>query len=211
MSLPNRISSFLRKKDQPYCEPCLIACLMIASRDAMRNALQTEQLSVGNGICCNCRCRKQVVRLKVEKAAALTVACDAEREIASTVTNCAVTVAVGPVPEIAVTQLVAEQGDAAVLRGAFGLADGGAHLREGCDESIDRLRSRRALGADRRAGERRAALGWTGRDLPPVRERRQPLPFRTSCAGAATASSDHAPDAIDAALLEGASAAKESG
>ena len=36
----------------------------------------------------------------------------------------AVAVAVGPVAEVAVAQLVAEQGDDAVLRGAFGLADG---------------------------------------------------------------------------------------
>ena len=36
----------------------------------------------------------------------------------------AVAVAVGPVAEVAVAQLVAEQGDDAVLRGALGLADG---------------------------------------------------------------------------------------
>ena len=40
----------------------------------------------------------------------------------------AVAVAVGPVAEVAIAQLVAEQGDDAVLRGAFGLADG-AHTR----------------------------------------------------------------------------------
>ncbi len=36
----------------------------------------------------------------------------------------AVAVAVGPVAEVAVAQFIAEQGDDAVLRGAFGLADG---------------------------------------------------------------------------------------
>ena len=40
----------------------------------------------------------------------------------------AVAVAVGPVAEVAIAQLVAEQGDDAVLRGAFGLADV-AHTR----------------------------------------------------------------------------------
>ena len=35
----------------------------------------------------------------------------------------AVAVAVGPVAEVAIAQFVAEQGDDAVLRGAFGLAD----------------------------------------------------------------------------------------
>ena len=41
----------------------------------------------------------------------------------------AVAVAVGPVAEVAVAQLVAEQGDDAVLRGALGLADGTHVLR----------------------------------------------------------------------------------
>jgi hypothetical protein len=40
----------------------------------------------------------------------------------------AVAVAVGPVAEAAIAQLVEEQGDDAVLRGAFRLA-GGAHFR----------------------------------------------------------------------------------
>jgi hypothetical protein len=69
-ALPDRIASFLRRKQQPYCDSCLIAHLMVASRDAMRQAMQSEQLAVRNGRCSGCGTRKQVVLVKTSKAAA---------------------------------------------------------------------------------------------------------------------------------------------
>jgi hypothetical protein len=68
-AIANRITSFLHRKQQPYCESCLVAHLMVASRDAMREALQSEHLTVRNGVCCGCRGRKRVVHGKMNVAA----------------------------------------------------------------------------------------------------------------------------------------------
>jgi hypothetical protein len=76
MSMPQhiaqRVAAFLQKHNAAYCENCLIERLLIASRAAMRAALETSCFTARIGICPDCRTRKQVIACngKAGKAAA---------------------------------------------------------------------------------------------------------------------------------------------
>jgi hypothetical protein len=56
-----RVAAFLEKRNAAYCESCLIERLLIASRAAMKAALETDRFSMRIGICPDCRTRKQVI------------------------------------------------------------------------------------------------------------------------------------------------------
>lgn len=56
-----RVAAFLDKHGAAYCENCLVERLLIASRTALRTALETERFTVRIGVCPDCRTRKQVV------------------------------------------------------------------------------------------------------------------------------------------------------
>lgn len=56
-----RVAAFLQKRDGAYCESCLVERLLIASRAAMKAALETDRFSVRIGICPDCKTRKQVI------------------------------------------------------------------------------------------------------------------------------------------------------
>jgi len=63
-ALAQRIAAFLRKRNAGYCETCLIARLLVASRAAMRAALEMDCFSVRVGVCPDCKTRKQVITCK---------------------------------------------------------------------------------------------------------------------------------------------------
>jgi hypothetical protein len=56
-----RVAAFLQKRDGAYCESCLVERLLIASRAAMKAALETDRFSVRIGVCPDCKTRKQVI------------------------------------------------------------------------------------------------------------------------------------------------------
>lgn len=57
----HRVAAFLQKRNAAYCESCLVERLLIASRLAMKTAIETDQFSTRIGICPDCRTRKQVI------------------------------------------------------------------------------------------------------------------------------------------------------
>jgi hypothetical protein len=59
--ISERIAAFLQKHDAAYCENCLIERLLIASRVALRAALETDRFTIRIGVCPDCRTRKQVI------------------------------------------------------------------------------------------------------------------------------------------------------
>jgi hypothetical protein len=59
--LAQRIATFLQKQNAEYCEACLVERLSIASKAALRAALETSYVTVGVGFCPDCKMRKQVV------------------------------------------------------------------------------------------------------------------------------------------------------
>jgi hypothetical protein len=69
-SLSQRIATYLTKQNAAYCEPCLVERLSVASKTAMRAALETEALDVRVGICPDCKMRRQVVTVRSRHAAA---------------------------------------------------------------------------------------------------------------------------------------------
>jgi hypothetical protein len=56
-----RVAAFLQKRNAAYCESCLVERLLIASRLAMKAALETDRFSTRIGICPDCKTRKQVI------------------------------------------------------------------------------------------------------------------------------------------------------
>ena len=56
-----RVAAFLQKRNAAYCESCLVERLLIASRVAMKAAIETDRFSTRIGICPDCRTRKQVI------------------------------------------------------------------------------------------------------------------------------------------------------
>jgi hypothetical protein len=65
MSTPNhiaqRLTAFLQKRNAAFCEACLIERLLIASRAAMKAALEMDCFAIRIGVCPDCRTRKQVI------------------------------------------------------------------------------------------------------------------------------------------------------
>jgi hypothetical protein len=60
-NIAHRVAAFLDKHNAAYCENCLVERLLIASRTAMRAALESERFNIRIGVCPDCRTRKQVV------------------------------------------------------------------------------------------------------------------------------------------------------
>jgi len=65
MSTPNhiaqRVMALLQKRNAAYCEACLVERLLIASRTALKAALELDCFTHRIGICPDCRTRKQVI------------------------------------------------------------------------------------------------------------------------------------------------------
>jgi hypothetical protein len=59
--IADRIAAFLQKRNAPFCEACLIERLLVASKAAMKAALERDCFSIRIGICPDCRTRKQVI------------------------------------------------------------------------------------------------------------------------------------------------------
>ena len=59
--IAQRVAAFLQKRNAAYCESCLIERLLIASRLAMKTAIETDQFSTRLGVCPDCKARKQVI------------------------------------------------------------------------------------------------------------------------------------------------------
>jgi hypothetical protein len=68
--LAQRIALFLQKRNCVYCEACLIERLLVASRAAMKAALEMDCLAVRVGLCADCKTRKQVVTCRERNLAA---------------------------------------------------------------------------------------------------------------------------------------------
>ena len=66
----HRIATFLQRRNAAYCETCLIERLLIASRAAMRAALDMNCFTARVGICPDCKTRKQVIAYRAEDVAA---------------------------------------------------------------------------------------------------------------------------------------------
>jgi hypothetical protein len=56
-----RVAAFLQKRNAAYCESCLVERLLIASRAAMKAALEQNCFTTRVGICPDCKNRKQVI------------------------------------------------------------------------------------------------------------------------------------------------------
>jgi hypothetical protein len=56
-----RVAAFLQKRNAAYCESCLVERLLIASRLAMKAALETDRFTTRIGVCPDCKTRKQVI------------------------------------------------------------------------------------------------------------------------------------------------------
>jgi hypothetical protein len=56
-----RVAAFLEKRNAAYCESCLVERLLIASRAAMKAAIETDRFSTRLGVCPDCKTRKQVI------------------------------------------------------------------------------------------------------------------------------------------------------
>ena len=59
--IAQRVSAFLQKRNAAYCEACLVERLLIASRAAMKAALELDLFSHRIGICPDCKTRKQII------------------------------------------------------------------------------------------------------------------------------------------------------
>jgi hypothetical protein len=68
--IAQRVAAFLQKRNAAYCEACLIERLLIASRAAMKAALDTNCFTMRVGICPDCKTRKQVISHRKESVAA---------------------------------------------------------------------------------------------------------------------------------------------
>ena len=68
--LAQRIAALLQKRNAVYCELCLIERLLVASRAAMKAALEMEYFAVRLGVCADCKARKQVVGQRARNLAA---------------------------------------------------------------------------------------------------------------------------------------------
>jgi hypothetical protein len=68
--IAHRIATFLQKRNAAYCETCLIERLLIASRAAMKAALERDCFAIRVGTCPDCKSRKQVIGYRAEKRAA---------------------------------------------------------------------------------------------------------------------------------------------
>ena len=68
--LAERIALFLQKRNSAYCETCLVERLLVASRAAMKAALEMDCLSVRVGLCADCKTRKQVITCRARNLAA---------------------------------------------------------------------------------------------------------------------------------------------
>jgi hypothetical protein len=68
--LAQRIAALLAKRSAAYCEACLIERLLVASRAAMKAALELDCFSVRVGVCADCKTRKQVVTNRAGRMAA---------------------------------------------------------------------------------------------------------------------------------------------
>jgi hypothetical protein len=66
----HRMAAFLQKRNAGYCENCLIERLLIASRAAMKAALEMDCFAVRTGICPDCKTRKHIVTYRAGKIAA---------------------------------------------------------------------------------------------------------------------------------------------
>jgi hypothetical protein len=60
-NIAQRVTAFLQKRNAAYCEACLIERLLIASRSALKAALDMDCFTVRIGVCPDCRTRKQVI------------------------------------------------------------------------------------------------------------------------------------------------------
>ena len=58
--LAQRIATLLRKHNAAYCESRLIERLLVASRAAMKAALEMDCFALRVGVCADCKTRKQV-------------------------------------------------------------------------------------------------------------------------------------------------------
>jgi hypothetical protein len=56
-----RVATFLQKRNAAYCESCLIERLLIASRAALKAALEMDCFTLRVGVCPDCKTRKQVI------------------------------------------------------------------------------------------------------------------------------------------------------
>ena len=59
--IAQRVATFLDKQKGAYCEACLIERLLIASRAAMKAALEMDIFTIRIGVCPDCKTRKHVV------------------------------------------------------------------------------------------------------------------------------------------------------
>jgi hypothetical protein len=59
--IAQRVEAFLRKRNAAYCESCLVERLLVASRLAMKQALETSTFTSRIGVCPDCKTRKQVI------------------------------------------------------------------------------------------------------------------------------------------------------
>ena len=60
-NIVHRVAAFLQKQNAAFCESCMVERLLVASRAAMKAALETDQFSTRVGICPDCKTRKQVI------------------------------------------------------------------------------------------------------------------------------------------------------
>lgn len=60
-NIAHRLAAFLQKRNAAYCENCLIERLLIASRAALKAALEMNFFATRIGVCPDCKTRKQVV------------------------------------------------------------------------------------------------------------------------------------------------------
>ena len=67
--IAQRVAAFLHKHNAAFCESCLIERLLIASRAAMKAALQTDGFAMRIGVCPDCKTRKQVISHRSQQAA----------------------------------------------------------------------------------------------------------------------------------------------
>ena len=68
--IAQRIAAFLEKNHGGYCESCLIERLLVASRAAMKAALESDLFALRVGVCPDCKMRKQIVTYRSKNVAA---------------------------------------------------------------------------------------------------------------------------------------------
>jgi hypothetical protein len=59
--IAQRVAAFLQKRNAAYCESCLVERLLIASRLALKTAIETDRFTTRIGVCPDCKTRKQVI------------------------------------------------------------------------------------------------------------------------------------------------------